>query len=113
MVTSEQQANQKTVMDQTGMKHHITGVELTSTNESRSFITDVVDLTNENSLSEVTHDSHFSTSSFAPSTESVSAKESSPGATDPRPFNKRDDGSPPIPLLQIISHLGQNPLVLF
>ena len=40
----EQQANQKTVMDQTGMKHHITGVELTSTNESRSFITDVVDL---------------------------------------------------------------------
>merc|ERR1711976_698131 len=81
--------------------HHITGVELTSTNESRSFITDVVDLTNENSLSEVTHDSHFSTSSFAPSTESVSAKESSPGATDPRPYNKRDDVSPPIPRLSL------------
>ena len=51
-------------------------------------------------LSEVTQDSHFSTSSLPPSTESVSAKESSPGATEPRPFRRREDGRPPMPLLQ-------------
>merc|ERR1719195_1125749 len=57
------------------------------------------------SLSEVTHDSHFSASSLAPSTDSVSAMESSPGATEPRPFSSREDGRPPIPLLNLFFRL--------
>lgn len=64
-------------------------------------------------LSEVTQDSHFSTSSLPPSTESVSAKESSPGATEPRPFRRREDGRPPIPLLQQRKHKDMNEEVRF
>lgn len=48
--------------------------------------------------SEVGQRSHFSVSSLAPSTLSTSVMVSSPGITEPRPFNNLDDGSPPMPL---------------
>lgn len=37
---------------------------------------------------------------YSPSTLSTSVMVSSPGITEPRPFNNREDGSPPIPLLE-------------
>jgi len=50
--------------------------------------------------SELGHGIHFSVSSLAPSTLSTSVMVSSPGITEPRPFNNLEDGSPPMPLLK-------------